>query len=68
MSKNESNPDFNYCEFAIIKSQIGLNSYKISVKPLEFERFKTETGSNIFRKDGSPFSQEEIDFIKMLTK
>jgi len=26
------NPDFNYCEFAIIKSQAGLNSYKISVK------------------------------------
>ncbi len=26
------NPDFNYGEFAIIKSQVGLNSYKISVK------------------------------------
>ena len=26
------NPDFNYGEFAIIKSQAGLNSYKISVK------------------------------------
>ena len=26
------NPDFNYGEFAIIKSQTGLNSYKISVK------------------------------------
>ena len=26
------NPDFNYGEFAIIKSQDGLNSYKISVK------------------------------------
>ena len=26
------NPDFNYGEFAIIKSQSGLNSYKISVK------------------------------------
>ncbi|MDP2878740.1 MAG: hypothetical protein Q8N74_04335 [Sulfuricella sp.] len=25
-------PDFNYGEFAIIKSQAGLNSYKISVK------------------------------------
>jgi len=26
------NPDFNYGEFAVIKSQSGLNSYKISVK------------------------------------
>ena len=26
------NPNFNYGEFAIIKSQVGLNSYKISVK------------------------------------
>lgn len=26
------NPDFNYGEFAIIKSNAGLNSYKISVK------------------------------------
>ena len=28
------NPDFNYDEFAIIKSQAGLNSFKISVKEL----------------------------------
>ncbi|MGM0579341.1 MAG: KilA-N domain-containing protein [Bacteroidota bacterium] len=27
-----NNSDFNYGEFAIIKSQVGLNSYKISVK------------------------------------
>src|SRR3989344_1352945 len=26
------NPDFNYGEFAIIRSQAGLNRYKISVK------------------------------------
>ncbi|MCK9588710.1 MAG: KilA-N domain-containing protein [Terrimicrobiaceae bacterium] len=26
------NPDFNYGEFAIIRSQAGLNSYKMSVK------------------------------------
>ena len=26
------NPDFNYGEFSIIKSQAGLNSYRISVK------------------------------------
>ena len=33
-------PNFNYGEFAIIKSQAGLNGYKISVK--EFERLKAE--------------------------
>ena len=27
-----NNPNFNYGEFAIIKSQAGLNNYKISVK------------------------------------
>jgi len=27
-----NNPNFNYGEFAIIKSQAGLNSYKLSVK------------------------------------
>lgn len=27
-----NNPDFNYGEFAIIRSQAGLNNYKISVK------------------------------------
>ena len=27
-----NNPDFNYGEFAIIKSQAGLNNYKISAK------------------------------------
>ena len=26
------NPDFNYGEFALIRNQTGLNSYKISVK------------------------------------
>lgn len=34
------NPNFNYGEFAIIKSQAGLNSYKICVK--KFERLKSE--------------------------
>ena len=29
------NPNFNYGEFAIIKSQVGLNSYKLSVKEYE---------------------------------
>ena len=31
-NKQVYNPDFNYGEFAIIKSQSGLNSFKISVK------------------------------------
>ena len=31
------NPDFNYGEFAIIKSKVGLNSYKISVKEWVFK-------------------------------
>ena len=30
--ENINNPNFNYGEFAIIKGQAGLNSYKISVK------------------------------------
>ena len=30
--KKINNPNFNYGEFAIIRSQAGLNSYKISVK------------------------------------
>jgi len=37
------NPTFNYGEFAIIKSQAGLNSYKISVK--EWVQ-KTRIGGN----------------------
>ena len=32
ISESVYNPSFNYGEFAIIKSQAGLNSYKISVK------------------------------------
>ncbi len=37
------NPDFNYGEFATIKSQTGLNSYKISVKQWAAE-YKTRSG------------------------
>jgi hypothetical protein len=32
MWESINNPNFNYGEFAIIKSQAGLNNYKISVK------------------------------------
>ena len=40
------NPDFNYGEFAIIKSQSGLNSYKISVKG------HTQTVGKLKHKEG----------------
>jgi len=40
------NPSFNYGEFAIIKSQAGLNSYKISVK--EFQGVYDFSSRNIF--------------------
>jgi hypothetical protein len=33
------NPDFNYGEFATIKSQAGLNSYKLSVKDWVEKKF-----------------------------
>ncbi len=36
------NPDFNWGEFAIIKSQAGLNSYKISVKQWRDENPSTK--------------------------
>ncbi len=42
--ENVYNPNFNYGEFAIIKSQAGLNSFKISVK--EFVA-KTNGGSGV---------------------
>ncbi len=38
------NPNFNYGEFAIIKSQAGLNSFKISVK-----EFVAKTNANTGR-------------------
>jgi hypothetical protein len=34
------NPDFNYGEFATIKSQAGLNSYKLSVKDWVEKKFR----------------------------
>ena len=37
------NSNFNYGEFAIIKSQAGLNSYKLSVKELIMKYFKSST-------------------------
>lgn len=38
------NPNFNYGEFAIIKSQAGLNSYKLSVKEWVDKTSTTQQG------------------------
>ena len=55
------NPDFNYGEFAIIKSQSGLNSYKISVKEWVEKTnaigIKATTG-----RYGGTFAHKEIAF------
>ena len=39
-----NNPNFNYGEFALIKSQSGLNRFKISVKEFVAERIKKGLG------------------------
>jgi len=55
------NPDFNYGEFAIIKSQAGLNSYKISVK-----EWVTKTNAVGLRgtagRYGGTFAHQDIAF------
>jgi hypothetical protein len=55
------NPDFNYGEFAIIKSQAGLNSYKISVK-----EWVTKTNAVGLRatagRYGGTFAHKDIAF------
>lgn len=56
-----NNPDFNYGEFAIIKSQAGLNSYKISVKEWVEKTnaigLKAKTG-----RYGGTFAHKDIAF------
>jgi len=56
-----NNPDFNYGEFAIIKSQSGLNSYKISVK-----EWAEKTGATGLRatagRYGGTFAHKDIAF------
>ena len=56
-----NNPDFNYGEFAIIKSQVGLNSYKISVKEWEKKTnavgLKAKTG-----RYGGTYAHKDIAF------
>ena len=55
------NPNFNYGEFAIIKSQAGLNSYKISVK----EWVEKTNAIGIMTKAGrygGTYAHKDIDF------
>jgi hypothetical protein len=56
-----NNPNFNYGEFAIIKSQAGLNSYKISVK-----EWVEKTGAIGLRatagRYGGTFAHKDIAF------
>ncbi|MDD7698327.1 MAG: KilA-N domain-containing protein [Spirochaetia bacterium] len=55
------NPDFNYGEFAIIKSQAGLNSFKISVK--EFvERTKAISIQAKAGRYGGTYAHKDIAF------
>ena len=57
------NPDFNYGEFAIITSQAGLNSYKISVK--EWAK-KTNTIGLVAKAGcyGGTYIHKDIKFIQ----
>ncbi len=56
-----NNPDFNYGEFATIRSQVGLNSYKISVK-----EWVEKTGAIGLRatagRYGGTFAHKDIAF------
>jgi hypothetical protein len=55
------NPDFNYGEFAIIKSQAGLNSYKISVKDWA-EKTKAIGLKAAAGRYGGTFAHKDIAF------
>ncbi len=54
------NPDFNYGEFAIIKGQAGLNSYKISVKEWVAKTSAIGLRATAGRNGGSLFSWERL--------
>ena len=56
-----NNPDFNYGEFAIIKSQVGLNSYKISVKEWVHKTNAIGLKANTGRYGGT-FAHKDIAF------
>jgi len=56
-----NNPNFNYGEFAIIKSQAGLNSYKISVK--EWVKKTNAIGLQaVAGRYGGTFAHKDIAF------
>ena len=56
-----NNPDFNYGEFAIIKSQTGLNNYKISVKEWVAKTNATGLRSSTGRYGGT-YAHSDIAF------
>jgi hypothetical protein len=56
-----NNPNFNYGEFAIIKSQAGLNSYKISVKEW-VEKTKAIGLKATAGRYGGTFAHKDIAF------
>ncbi|MFA6433499.1 MAG: KilA-N domain-containing protein [Elusimicrobiales bacterium] len=55
------NPDFNYGEFAIIKSQVGLNSYKLSVKDW-VEKTQAVGLKAVAGRYGGTFAHKDIAF------
>jgi len=55
------NPDFNYGEFAIIKSQTGLNSYKLSVKDW-VQKTKAIGLKAVAGRYGGTFAHKDIAF------
>jgi len=55
------NPDFNYGEFAIIKSQAGLNSYKLSVKDW-VQKTKAIGLKAVAGRYGGTFAHKDIAF------
>jgi hypothetical protein len=59
--KLKNNPEFNYGEFAIIKSQAGLNNYKISVKEW-VEKTKAIGLKATAGRYGGTFAHKDIAF------
>jgi hypothetical protein len=61
MWESINNPDFNYGEFAIIKSQAGLNNYKISVKEW-IQKTKAVGLKATVGRYGGTFAHKDIAF------
>ncbi|HSQ98257.1 MAG TPA: KilA-N domain-containing protein [Rickettsiales bacterium] len=55
-----NNPNFNYGEFATIKSQVGLNSYKISVKEWAQKTNAIGLISKAGKYDSGTYAQKDI--------